>query len=284
MSTEPAPKSDNTTASNSANPPSTPKQRGRKPSTVKTPTETSDAKATTPETQKTGSVSSGSPRQSPLPGLVPLPAGPVQTSGSSSLTSTKETSPKPMSSTVLGPEMLPISVASQLQEIPQPSTSTLVSDIAKKMEVTVPPVTSTLNETPKQPEGGGTTAAKKRAAPKGSDEPKRKVGRPPLKTKAIPAPGNRKNSSQASATNMVTSPLNTAFPSTFPQEGPATCSPPTYFSSPSLFTSGNQGTSVPQNGPRTPSPNPYRIPQPRNRGMLENGHVQRPNNVSPGPL
>ena len=183
--------------------------------------------------------------------------------------------------------MLPLSVASQLQEIPQPPTSDLlVSDIAKQMDVAMPAASSTPKEAPKQSVTAATT--KKRAAPKGSDEPKRKVGRPPLKSKQSPttANRNRKNSSPAAASNMVTSPLNTAFPLTFPQDGQGLTSPPSYLSnqSPLFSDSSNQGTSVPRNGPRTPSPNPYMIPQPRSRGLLENGHVQRNNSVTPGPL
>lgn len=280
VSSEQSPKSENSSP-NASNPPSTPKQRGRKPSTVKTPTDMPDTKVVT-ETQNPVSVSSGSPRQSPLPGLVLLPTAPFQSSSPSLMAPAVETSPRPSSSTVLGPEMLPKTVATQLQEIAQPSTTALVSDIAKQMEVTLPAVTTTLKETPKQSTGGSTT--KKRAAPKTGDEPKRKVGRPPLKNKTSSSPGNLKKSSPTSSTNTVTSPLNTAFPSTFPQDGRGTASPPTYFSNQNFFSGGNQAASVPQNGPRTPSPNPYRIPQPRSRGLLENGHVQRPNNVSQGPL
>ncbi|XP_015748782.1 PREDICTED: serine/arginine repetitive matrix protein 1-like [Acropora digitifera] len=183
-----------------------------------------------------------------------------------------------------------MSVSSQLKAIPQPPTSILVSDVAKDMNVAAvaavaaPTKISTFKETPKQP--AATAPPKKRAAPKNSNEPKRKVGRPPLKSKQSPSAANRKNSSPASTSSTVTSPLNTAFPSSFSQDSQGLASPPSYLSnqSPLFGASSSHGTGVPQNGPRTPSPNPYMIPQPRSRGQLENGHVLRPNNVNPSPL
>ena len=288
-SSEQSPKPE-VTAPNLQNPPSTPKQRGRKPSSAKTPTEIFDFKVVTSEAQKTASVVNDSLRQSPLPGLVPLPVAPVPTITSNSSIVAKETSPVPTQPTVLSPEMLPMSVSSQLKAIPQPSTSILVSDVAKDMNVAAvaavapPTKTSTFKETPKQP--AAAAPPKKRAAPKNSNEPKRKVGRPPLKSKQSPSAANRKNSSPASTSNTVTSPLNTAFPSSFSQDSQGLASPPSYLSnqSPLFGPSSSHGTGVPQNGPRTPSPNPYMIPQPRSRGQLENGHVLRPNNVNPSPL
>ena len=282
-SSEQSPKSEGT-APNLQNPPSTPKQRGRKPSSAKTPTEIFDFKVVTSEGQKTANVVNDSLRQSPLPGLVPLPVAPVQTSTSNSSIVAKETSPVPTQSTVLSPEMLPMSVSSQLKAIPQPSTSILVPDVTKDMNVAAPTKTSTFKETPKQP--AASAPPKKRAAPKNSNEPKRKVGRPPLKSKQSPSAANRKNTSPASTSNAVTSPLNTAFPSSFSQDSQGLASPPSYLSnqSPLFGASSSHGTGVPQNGPRTPSPNPYMIPQPRSRGQLENGHVLRPNNVNPSPL
>lgn len=288
-SSEQSPKPE-VTAPNLQNPPSTPKQRGRKPSSAKTPTEIFDFKVVTSEAQKTASVVNDSLRQSPLPGLVPLPVAPVPTITSNSSIVAKETSPVPTQPTVLSPEMLPMSVSSQLKAIPQPSTSILVSDVAKDMNVApvaavaAPTKTSTFKETPKQP--AAAAPPKKRAAPKNSNEPKRKVGRPPLKSKQSPSAANRKNSSPASTSSTVTSPLNTAFPSSFSQDSQRLASPPSYLSnqSPLFGASSSHGTGVPQNGPRTPSPNPYMIPQPRSRGQLENGHVLRPNNVNPSPL
>lgn len=237
----------------------------------------------TPETQKPPSIPGNSPGRSPLPGLVPLSAVPVQSSASISTTVVKTTASAPTS--VLVPEMLPKTVATQLKELPQPSTSVLVPEIAKQMDVDMPAATTAPKETLKQAPTSNVT--KKRAAPKASDEPKRKVGRPPIKKKPDTPLGGQKRNTQASSSNTVTSPLNTAFPSTFPQENQGTpTSMPAFatFSSQNMFTGSNQGASVPQNGPRTPSPNAYMIPQPRNRGLLENGHVQRPNNVSQGPL
>lgn len=328
VSTEQSPKSDSN-ATSSSNQPSTPKQRGRKPSTVKTPTESPSSSKTTPEAQRPSNVTSNSPGRLPLPGLVPLPTAPAQSSSSISTTDVKNTVPLPAS--VLVPEMLPKTVASQLQELPQPSTSVLVPEIAKQMDVDMPAAPKQTSATPKQastaPKQASTApkqtstapkqtsaapkqtstapkqtsaapkqtskqaaagnTAKKRPAAKASDEPKRKVGRPPIKKKPDTPSGGRKNSAQASSSNSVTSPLNTAFPSTFPQESQGTStSMPAFatFPTQNMFTAHNQGASVPQNGPRTPSPNAYVIPQPRNRGLLENGHVQRPNNVSQGPL
>ena len=328
---EQSPKSDSS-VSGSLILPSTPKQRGRKPSTVKTPTESPSSSKTTPETQKPPSIPGNSPGRSPLPGLVPLLAAPVPSSSSFLTGAVKD--PLPMTAGVLVPEMLPKTVASQLQELPQPSTSVLVPEIAKQMDVDMPPTTTVPKQASKQATAGtkqatasnkqATTSnkqatvgnkqatagnkqatagskqatagvkqatvgntAKKRAAPKASDEPKRKVGRPPIKKKPDTPSGSRKTSAQASPSNTVTSPLNTAFSSTFPQDSQGTpTSMPAFatFSSQNMFTGNNQGSSVPQNGPRTPSPNAYMIPQPRNRGLLENGHVQRPNNVSQGPL
>lgn len=284
VSTEQSPKSDSS-ASSSSNQPGTPKQRGRKPSIVKTPTESPSSSKTTPETQKPPSLPGNSPGQSPLPGLVPLPAAvpAVQTSTSLLTTPIKDTASVP--ACVLVPEMLPKSVASQLQEMPQPSTSVLLPEIAKQMDVDVLAPTTLPKQTPKQTATGNTT--KKRAAPKASDEPKRKVGRPPIKKKPDTPLGVRKNGAHTSSSNTVTSPLNTAFPSTFPQVSQGTpTSMPAFatFSNQNMFTGNSQGSSVPQNGPRTPSPNAYMIPQPRNRGLLENGHVQRPNNTSQAPL
>lgn len=284
VSTEQSPKSDSS-SSGSSNQPSTPKQRGRKPSVVKTPTESPSSTRTTPETQKPPSIPGNSPGRSPLPGLVPLPTSvpAVQSSASLSMTVTKDTASAPAS--VLVPEMLPKSVASQLQEMPQPSTSVLLPEMAKQMDVDVPAATTAPKEKAKQTTTGST--AKKRAAPKASDEPKRKVGRPPMKKKPDTSLGFRKNGANASSSNTVTSPLNTAFPSTFPQVSQGTSSSmPAFatFSNQNMFTGNSQGSSVPQNGPRTPSPNAYMIPQPRNRGLLENGHVHRPNNTSQAPL
>ena len=288
MSSEQSPKSDSS-SSTSSNQPGTPKQRGRKPSVVKTPTESPSSTKTTPETQKPPSIPENSPGRSPLPGLVPLPAAVpvVQSSTSLSTTTTKDTASASVS--VLVPEMLPKSVASQLQEMPQPSTSVLLPEIVKQMDVDVPEVpavTTAPKQTTKQTVTSNTS--KKRAAPKASDEPKRKVGRPPIKKKSDTPSGVRKNSSHASSSNTVTSPLNTAFPSTFPpqvSQGTSTSMPAfATFSSQNMFTGNSQGSSVPQNGPRTPSPNAYMIPQPRNRGLLENGHVHRPNNTSQAPL
>ena len=240
----------------------------------------------TPETQKPlNSISGNSPVQLPLPGLSPLPSVPVQSGNTASSAATKDTLSRPVG--ILGPEMLPKSVSSQLQDMPQPSTSVLVPEIAKQMDIDMPAVTTTPKQIPKQTAAVGNTT-KKRAAPKGGDEPKRKVGRPPIKKKPNTPSVSRKNGAQVSSPNTVTSPLNTAFPSTFPQDShAASTSVPSFptFSSQNMFTNSNQGASVPQNGPRTPSPNAYMIPQPRNRGLLENGHVQRPpNNVSQGPL
>lgn len=290
VSTEQSPKSDSS-SSTSSNQPGTPKQRGRKPSVVKTPTESPSSTKTTPETQKPPSITENSPGRSPLPGLVSLPAAVPAVQGSASLltTPTKDTASVPGS--VLVPEMLPKSVASQLQEMPQPSTSVLLPEIAKHMDIdepavpAVPAVTAVPKQTSKQTVTGNTS--KKRAAPKASDEPKRKVGRPPIKKKSDTPVGVRKNSAHASQSNTVTSPLNTAFPSTFPQvsQGTSTSMPAfATFSNQNMFTGNSQGSSVPQNGPRTPSPNAYMIPQPRNRGLLENGHVHRPNNTSQAPL
>ena len=296
---------------------------------MKASTESPDAK-TTPETQKPASISSGSPRQSPLPGLVQLPTEPVQIDSAGPVLSTKDgpvlstkdmTSPRAMSSSVLVPEMIPKTVTTHLQEISRTATNVLFPEITKPMDVIMSPVTSTPKQTPKQPAASSvpkqpvassvpkqpvassvpkqpvassvpkqppaSSVPKKRPANKGGDEPKRKVGRPPLKSKANASTGDHKNNVRTSAANLVTSPLNTAFPSTFPQDSQGTSTAmPSYpsFSSPGMFSGSNQGTNVPQNGPRTPSPNPYMIPQPRNRGLLENGHVQRPNNVNPGPL
>ena len=290
VSTEQSPKSDSN-SSTSSNQPGTPKQRGRKPSVVKTPTESPSSTKTTPETQKTPSIPENSPGRSPLPGLVPLPSAlpAVQSSTSLSMAPSKDTASG--AGSVLVPEMLPKSVASQLQEMPQPSTSVLLPEIAKQMDVdepavpAVPTVTTAPKQTSKQPVTGNTS--KKRAAPKASDEPKRKVGRPPVKKKSDTPVGVRKNSAHASSSNTVTSPLNTAFPSTFPQVSQATSTSMSAFatfSNQNMFTGNSQGSSVPQNGPRTPSPNAYMIPQPRNRGLLENGHVHRPNNTSQAPL
>lgn len=290
VSTEQSPKSDSS-SSTSSNQPGTPKQRGRKPSVVKTPTESPSSTKTTPETQKPPSITENSPGRSPLPGLVSLPAAvpAVQNSTSLLMTPAKDTASVPGS--VLVPEMLPKSVASQLQEMPQPSTSVLLPEIAKHMDIdepavpAVPAVTAVPKQTSKQTVTGNTS--KKRAAPKASDEPKRKVGRPPIKKKSDTPVGVRKNSAHASQSNTVTSPLNTAFPSTFPQvsQGTSTSMPAfATFSNQNMFTGNSQGSSVPQNGPRTPSPNAYMIPQPRNRGLLENGHVHRPNNTSQAPL
>ena len=290
VSTEQSPKSDSS-SSTSSNQPGTPKQRGRKPSVVKTPTESPSSTKTTPETQKPPSITENSPGRSPLPGLVSLPAAvpAVQSSTSLLMTPAKDTASVPGS--VLVPEMLPKSVASQLQEMPQPSTSVLLPEIAKHMDIdepavpAVPAVTAVPKQTSKQTVTGNTS--KKRAAPKASDEPKRKVGRPPIKKKSDAPVGVRKNSAHASQSNTVTSPLNTAFPSTFPQvsQGTSTSMPAfATFSNQNMFTGNSQGSSVPQNGPRTPSPNAYMIPQPRNRGLLENGHVHRPNNTSQAPL
>lgn len=290
VSTEQSPKSDSS-SSTSSNQPGTPKQRGRKPSVVKTPTESPSSTKTTPETQKPPSIRENSPGRSPLPGLVSLPAAvpAVQNSTSLLMTPAKDTASVPGS--VLVPEMLPKSVASQLQEMPQPSTSVLLPEIAKHMDIdepavpAVPAVTAVPKQTSKQTVTGNTS--KKRAAPKASDEPKRKVGRPPIKKKSDTPVGVRKNSAHASQSNTVTSPLNTAFPSTFPQvsQGTSTSMPAfATFSNQNMFTGNSQGSSVPQNGPRTPSPNAYMIPQPRNRGLLENGHVHRPNNTSQAPL
>lgn len=290
VSTEQSPKSDSS-SSTSSNQPGTPKQRGRKPSVVKTPTESPSSTKTTPETQKPPSITENSPGRSPLPGLVSLPAAvpAVQSSTSLLTTPAKDTASVPGS--VLVPEMLPKSVASQLQEMPQPSTSVLLPEIAKHMDIdepavpAVPAVTAVPKQTSKQTVTGNTS--KKRAAPKASDEPKRKVGRPPIKKKSDTPVGVRKNSAHASQSNTVTSPLNTAFPSTFPQvsQGTSTSMPAfATFSNQNMFTGNSQGSSVPQNGPRTPSPNAYMIPQPRNRGLLENGHVHRPNNTSQAPL
>ena len=290
VSTEQSPKSDSS-SSTSSNQPGTPKQRGRKPSVVKTPTESPSSTKTTPETQKPPSITENSPGRSPLPGLVSLPAAvpAVQSSTSLLMTPAKDTASVPGS--VLVPEMLPKSVASQLQEMPQPSTSVLLPEIAKHMDIdepavpAVPAVTAVPKQTSKQTVTGNTS--KKRAAPKASDEPKRKVGRPPIKKKSDTPVGVRKNSAHASQSNTVTSPLNTAFPSTFPQvsQGTSTSMPAfATFSNQNMFTGNSQGSSVPQNGPRTPSPNAYMIPQPRNRGLLENGHVHRPNNTSQAPL
>ena len=288
---------------------------------MKASTDSPDAK-TTPETQKPASISSGSPRQSPLPGLVQLPTEPVQIDSAGPVLSTKDmTSPRVMSSSVLVPEMIPKTVTTHLQEMSQTATNVLFPEITKPMDVIMSPVTSTPKQTPKQPAASSvpkqpatssvpkqpaassvpkqpvansvpkqpptSSVPKKRPANKGGDEPKRKVGRPPLKSKANASTGDHKNNVRTSAANLVTSPLNTAFPSTFPQDtqGTSTAMPSYHsFSSPGMFSGSNQGTSVPQNGPRTPSPNPYMIPQPRNRGLLENGHVQRPNNVNTGPL
>lgn len=270
---------------------------------MKASTDSPDAK-TTPETQKPASISSGSPRQSPLPGLVQLPTEPVQIDSAGPVLSTKDmTSPRVMSSSVLVPEMIPKTVTTHLQEMSQTATNVLFPEITKPMDVIMSPVTSTPKQTPKQPAASSvpkqpvansvpkqpptSSVPKKRPANKGGDEPKRKVGRPPLKSKANASTGDHKNNVRTSAANLVTSPLNTAFPSTFPQDTQGTSTAmPSYpsFSSPGMFSGSNQGTSVPQNGPRTPSPNPYMIPQPRNRGLLENGHVQRPNNVNTGPL
>ena len=278
---------------------------------MKASTDSPDAK-TTPETQKPASVSSGSPRQSPLPGLVQLPTEPVQIDSAGPVLSTKDmTSPRAMSS-VLVPEMIPKTVTTHLQEISKTATSVLFPELTKPMDVVMSPVTSTPKQTPKQPAASSvpkqpaassvpkqpaassvpkqppaSSVPKKRSANKGGDEPKRKVGRPPLKSKANASTGDHKNNVRTSAPNLVTSPLNTAFPSTFPQDAQGTSTAMSsfpIFSSPGMFSGSNQGTSVPQNGPRTPSPNPYMIPQPRNRGLLENGHVQRPNNVNTGPL
>lgn len=290
VSTEQSPKSDSS-SSTSSNQPGTPKQRGRKPSVVKTPTESPSSTKTTPENQKPPSITENSPGRSPLPGLVSLPAAvpAVQSSTSLLTTPAKDTASVPGS--VLVPEMLPKSVASQLQEMPQPSTSVLLPEIAKHMDIdepavpAVPAVTAVPKQTSKQTVTGNTS--KKRAAPKASDEPKRKVGRPPIKKKSDTPVGVRKNSAHASQSNTVTSPLNTAFPSTFPQvsQGTSTSMPAfATFSNQNMFTGNSQGSSVPQNGPRTPSPNAYMIPQPRNRGLLENGHVHRPNNTSQAPL
>lgn len=290
VSTEQSPKSDSS-SSTSSNQPGTPKQRGRKPSVVKTPTESPSSTKTTPENQKPPSIPENSPGRSPLPGLVSLPAAvpAVQSSTSLLMTPAKDTASVPGS--VLVPEMLPKSVASQLQEMPQPSTSVLLPEIAKHMDIdepavpAVPAVTAVPKQTSKQTVTGNTS--KKRAAPKASDEPKRKVGRPPIKKKSDTPVGVRKNSAHASQSNTVTSPLNTAFPSTFPQvsQGTSTSMPAfATFSNQNMFTGNSQGSSVSQNGPRTPSPNAYMIPQPRNRGLLENGHVHRPNNTSQAPL
>lgn len=284
VATEQSPKSDSSSSTSSTQP-GTPKQRGRKPSVVKTPTDSPSSTKTTPEIQKPASIPGNSPGRSPLPGLVPLPAAvpAVQNSTPLSTTPPKDTVSAPTS--VLVPEMLPKSVASQLQEMPQPSTSVLLPEIAKQMEVDVPVATTAPKQMPKQTATGNTS--KKRAAPKASDEPKRKVGRPPIKKKPATPLGARMNSAHASSSNTVTSPLNTAFPSSFPQVSQGTsASMPTFatFSNQNMFTGNSQGSSVPQNGPRTPSPNAYMIPQPRNRGLLENGHVHRPNNTSQAPL
>lgn len=287
VSTEQSPKSDSS-SSTSSNQPGTPKQRGRKPSVVKTPTESPSSTKTTPETQKPPSITENSPGRSPLPGLVSLPAAVPAVQGSASLLTTPAKDTASVPGSVLVPEMLPKSVASQLQEMPQPSTSVLLPEIAKHMDIdepAVPAVTAAPKQTSKQTVTGNTS--KKRAAPKASDEPKRKVGRPPIKKKSDTPVGVRKNSAHASQSNTVTSPLNTAFPSTFPQvsQGTSTSMPAfATFSNQNMFTGNSQGSSVPQNGPRTPSPNAYMIPQPRNRGLLENGHVHRPNNTSQAPL
>lgn len=290
VSTEQSPKSDSS-SSTSSNQPGTPKQRGRKPSVVKTPTESPSSTKTTPETQKPPSITENSPGRSPLPGLVSLPAAVPAVQGSASLLTTPAKDTASVPGSVLVPEMLPKSVASQLQEMPQPSTSVLLPEIAKHMDIdepavpAVPAVTAVPKQTSKQTVTGNTS--KKRAAPKASDEPKRKVGRPPIKKKSDTPVGVRKNSAHASQSNTVTSPLNTAFPSTFPQvsQGTSTSMPAfATFSNQNMFTGNSQGSSVPQNGPRTPSPNAYMIPQPRNRGLLENGHVHRPNNTSQAPL
>lgn len=290
VSTEQSPKSDSS-SSTSSNQPGTPKQRGRKPSVVKTPTESPSSTKTTPENQKPPSITENSPGRSPLPGLVSLPAAVPAVQGSASLLTTPAKDTASVPGSVLVPEMLPKSVASQLQEMPQPSTSVLLPEIAKHMDIdepavpAVPAVTAVPKQTSKQTVTGNTS--KKRAAPKASDEPKRKVGRPPIKKKSDTPVGVRKNSAHASQSNTVTSPLNTAFPSTFPQvsQGTSTSMPAfATFSNQNMFTGNSQGSSVPQNGPRTPSPNAYMIPQPRNRGLLENGHVHRPNNTSQAPL
>lgn len=290
VSTEQSPKSDSS-SSTSSNQPGTPKQRGRKPSVVKTPTESPSSTKTTPENQKPPSITENSPGRSPLPGLVSLPAAVPAVQGSASLLTTPAKDTASVPGSVLVPEMLPKSVASQLQEMPQPSTSVLLPEIAKHMDIdepavpAVPAVTAVPKQTSKQTVTGNTS--KKRAAPKASDEPKRKVGRPPIKKKSDTPVGVRKNSAHASQCNTVTSPLNTAFPSTFPQvsQGTSTSMPAfATFSNQNMFTGNSQGSSVPQNGPRTPSPNAYMIPQPRNRGLLENGHVHRPNNTSQAPL
>lgn len=286
-STEQSPKPDSNATSSSSQP-STPKQRGRKPSTVKTPTESPSNSKTTIETQKPlNSITANSPIQLPVPGVVPLPTLPVQ-SGTSSIAVAATKDPILRPAGVLGPEMLPKSVSSQLQDIPQPSTSVLVPEIAKQMDTDIPKEAIVPKQTIKQTVVGN-TQAKKRAAPKSGDEPKRKVGRPPLKKKPNTSSVSRKNGTPVSSSNTVTSPLNTAFPSTFPQDNlgasASTPSLPT-FSNQNVLPSNTQGASVRQNGPRIPSPNTYTIPQPRNRGLLENGHVQRPpnNNVNQGPL
>ncbi|PFX24569.1 protein AF-10-like [Stylophora pistillata] len=285
--TEQSPKVDSN-ASSTTSQPVTPKQRGRKPSTVKTPTESPCNSKTAVETPKPlNSITGNIPIQLAVPGVVPLSTLPVQ-SGASSIAATavKDTVPRPAA--ILGPEMLPKSVSSQLQDIPQPSSSVLVPEIAKQMEIVMPTEATAPKQTIK-PTVVGNTQTKKRAAPKSGDEPKRKVGRPPLKKKNNTPTVSRKNGTQVSSSNTVTSPLNTAFSSTFPQEnhGASTSLPslPT-FSNQNVLPSNTQGASVRQNGPRTPSPNAYMIPQPRNRGLLENGHLQRPpnNNVTQGPL